>query len=95
MPDLPKNVEIVNPAPNGRRYTNRKCALRYIEQGRAEPVGTKAIRFLSTDYRVLATARSASTHCGYDRAVTGERATQRELRGLPMVGDVSKLERAA
>jgi len=81
-----KSIRIENPVSDCR-FTSKKCAERFVAQGRAEWVQPGiSIRFNPSDHRHCAAKKSVdTTRYWYERAVNTGLATLEQIANLPMV----------
>jgi hypothetical protein len=83
-----KRVFILNPPPNGSRWTGRNRAERFVRTGRAVFVGENSVRFVDSDPRNQAATEQADRDAeGYDLASSMGLANLRAIRNLPTVGN--------
>ncbi len=75
-------IRIDNPHPTGNKSTSIECAVRYVAAKRAEWSSSTSIRFV--DVRI-------AEWVGYDTAARSGCATADQLRGVPVLGNLTKL----
>lgn len=86
------SIAILNPPPHGSRYASLKSAKRLIRKGRAvwADATKAAIRIIDLGQVTSGPIPIPVTAIGYDRV---QRVmTHNELRGLPFVGDIRRLD---
>lgn len=84
------DVRILNPA-GGRGYTSRKCAERYIREGRAQWAWDEkgpCVEFLENHPRHVAVVTHVRARTEYDLAAATGMASLEAIRNLPVGGDV-------
>lgn len=89
---MPKTIQILNPVPNGSRYTNLRRANSFVRGGRAKWEGG-ALRFLDDTGRMhlcLLIERKVRTQdqAGYDSIGL---ITLDQAQGLPLAGPAERL----
>jgi hypothetical protein len=86
----PAKVKVLNPVSGRRTFITLRNAERYVSRGRARWHGNTAIAFIEDSHDRAAAHRSVvlASQLAYDRIGT---MTFRQLAGIPVLGDVTKL----
>lgn len=94
MPDVSQIlVRVYNPKSQ-KSFTSRKSAQRYVARGLARWRQDGSVEFIDDeqDYRAVAVMSAQRLQeIGYDRDVSGARASLDAIAGLPVIGDTMKL----